>query len=240
MDEKNSAEAEAMKCARRLDSAQRLVNALGSESERWSQAIIDLGEKIIVITGDVLLASAFVSYVGPFNKKFRDIITNNRFIDFFKKNKIPMSPDSNPLAILTDEATIAEWNNQKLPADRVSTENGAILTNSERYSLIIDPQLQGITWLKEKEKNNDLQVTRLNNARMVKILEFAIESGQSVLIENMENTIDAVIQPVYSRAIIKKGKSRYIRMGDKELTLHNNFKLFMHTKLSNPHYPPEI
>jgi dynein heavy chain len=56
----------------------------------------------------------------------------------------------------------------------------------------------------------------------------------------MENTIDAVIQPVYSRAIIKKGKSRYIRMGDKELTLHANFKLFMHTKLSNPHYPPEI
>jgi dynein heavy chain len=104
----------------------------------------------------VLLASAFVSYVGPFNKKFRDIITNNRFIDFFRKNKIPMSPDTNPLTILTDEATIAEWNNQKLPADRVSTENGAILTNSERYSLIIDPQLQGITWLKEKEKKNDL------------------------------------------------------------------------------------
>lgn len=94
--------------------------------------------------------------------------------------------------------------------------------------------------MKEKEKNNDLQVTRLNNPKMIKTLEFAIEAGQSVLIENMENNIDAVIQPVYSRAIIKKGKSRYIRMGDKELTLHNNFKLFMHTKLSNPHYPPEI
>lgn len=92
-----------------------------------------------VIIGDVLLASAFVSYVGPFNKKFRDIITNERFYDFFKKNKIPMSPDSNPLQILTDEATVAEWNNQRLPSDKVSTENGAILTNSERYSLIIDP-----------------------------------------------------------------------------------------------------
>ena len=56
----------------------------------------------------------------------------------------------------------------------------------------------------------------------------------------MENTIDAVIQPVYSRAIIKKGKTKYIRLGDKELTLHPNFKLLMHTKLSNPHYPPEI
>ena len=75
---------------------------------------------------------------------------------------------------------------------------------------------------------------------MVKIIEFAIEAGQPVLIENMENSIDAVIQPVYSRAIIKKGKSRYIKMGDKELTLHNNFRLLLHTKLSNPHYPPEI
>lgn len=240
MDEKNAAEAEAARCARRLDSAQRLVGALGSESERWNQAIVDLGEKLIVITGDVLLASAFVSYVGPFNKKFRDMITNVKFLDFFKKMKIPMSADTNPLTILTDEATIAGWNNQKLPSDRVSTENGAILTNSERYSLIIDPQLQGITWLREKEKNNDLQITRLSNPKMVKTMEFALEAGQSVLIENMENSIDAVIQPVYSRAIIKKGKTKYIRLGDKEFTLHSNFKLLMHTKLSNPHYPPEI
>jgi dynein heavy chain len=29
-------------------------------------------------------------------------------------------------------------------------------------------------------------------------------------------------------------------MGDKELTLNPKFNLFLHTKLSNPHYPPEI
>jgi dynein heavy chain len=56
----------------------------------------------------------------------------------------------------------------------------------------------------------------------------------------MENTIDAVIQPVYSRAVIKKGRSKIIKMGDKELNLNDKFNLFMHTKLSNPHYPPEI
>jgi len=61
-----------------------------------------------------------------------------------------------------------------------------------------------------------------------------------VLIENMENSIDAVLQPVYSRAIIKRGKTRQILMGDRLLTLHPQFKLFLHTKLSNPHYPPEI
>lgn len=64
---------------------------------------------------------------------------NEEFVMFFKKNNIAMSESANPLLVLTDEATIAGWNNFGLPPDRVSTENGAILTNSERYSLIIDP-----------------------------------------------------------------------------------------------------
>lgn len=75
---------------------------------------------------------------------------------------------------------------------------------------------------------------------MIKTIEYAIEMGQSVLLENLENSIDAVLAPVYGRAVTKKGKNKYIKMGDKELNLHENFKLFMHTKLSNPHYPPEI
>jgi len=60
------------------------------------------------------------------------------------------------------------------------------------------------------------------------------------MIENLDNSIDAVIQPVYARAVIKKGRNRYIKMGDKELALNPKFNLFLHTKLSNPHYPPEI
>lgn len=60
---------------------------------------------------------------------------------FFAKNAIPCSPNSSPLQILTNDAQKAEWNTQKLPSDKVSTENGAILTSSDRYSLMIDPQL---------------------------------------------------------------------------------------------------
>lgn len=67
------------------------------------------------------------------------MIVYDNFVEFFKQNNIPMSPNSNPLTILTDEATVAGWNTYGLPPDKVSTENGAILTNSERYSLIIDP-----------------------------------------------------------------------------------------------------
>lgn len=85
-----------------------------------------------------------------------------------------------------------------------------------------------------------MQVTRLTNPKLVKTIEMAVESGKPVLIENLLNTIDAVLQPVYARSIVKKGRNRYIKMGDKELSLHNDFNLYLHTKLSNPHYQPEI
>lgn len=52
-----------------------------------------------------------------------------------------MGTNINPVSLLCDEATVAGWNTYGLPPDVVSTENGAILTNSERYPLIIDPQL---------------------------------------------------------------------------------------------------
>jgi len=166
MSEKQQAMDEAAKCERKLDLANRLVSSLGSELGRWQQSIEDLTEYIKVIIGDVLLASAFVSYVGPFNKPFR-IKIMTAFRTFFTQNKIPMSASADPLKILTDEATVAQWNQNKLPSDKVSTENGCILTNSERYSLIIDPQLQGITWLRKTWDTKGLVVTRLSYKKMV-------------------------------------------------------------------------
>jgi len=116
MDEKNAAEAEANRCAAKLDRANRLVNALGSESERWAISIDELGVTLGHITGDVLLAAAFVSYVGPFNKVFRDKIISD-FKNFFTINNIPVGSNIDPVAMLTDEAEIAEWNTQGLPSD---------------------------------------------------------------------------------------------------------------------------
>eukprot|EP00920_Eleutheroschizon_duboscqi_P039681 GHVT01095307.1.p1 GENE.GHVT01095307.1~~GHVT01095307.1.p1 ORF type:complete len:1472 (-),score=182.88 GHVT01095307.1:1015-5367(-) len=65
-------------------------------------------------------------------------------------------------------------------------------------------------------------------------------SSENVLIENMDEHIEAVILPIISRATIRHGRSTYIHVGDKDVLYHPNFKLFLHTKMSHPHYPPEI
>lgn len=60
---------------------------------------------------------------------------------FFLQPVIPITHNLDPIKLLTDDATIAVWNNEGLPSDRMSTENAIILTNSDRWPLIIDPQV---------------------------------------------------------------------------------------------------
>lgn len=44
---------------------------------------------------------------------------------------IPMMPELDPVAMLTDDATVALWNNEGLPGDKMSTQNATILTNCQ-------------------------------------------------------------------------------------------------------------
>ncbi|RYG69831.1 hypothetical protein EON64_01755, partial [archaeon] len=236
---------------KKLDLAQRLTNALAAENVRWGENIVTMEADKELLTGDVLLASAFISYVGPFTKVFRDKLMTQIFTPYLQENlqkalgeggRIPLSASADPLKILSGAAEIASWRADGLPADQVSTENGAIVCNSARWPLIIDPQLQGIKWLRQKESpaERNLQVVRLGQNDLLRKLERALENGYTILIENIGESIDAVLNPVIQRAVIKRGKKQYLKLGDTEVEFHKDFKLYLHTKLSNPHYPPEI
>lgn len=104
------------------------------------------------LPGDVLQATAFLSYVGCFTKSYRLDLQNKYWTPFFKKLNpaIPMVPDLDCMTLLTDDAQIAQWNNEGLPTDKMSTENATIMLSSSRWPLMIDPQLQGIKWVKNK------------------------------------------------------------------------------------------
>merc|ERR1711881_803264 len=80
----------------------------------------------------------------------------------------------------------------------------------------------------------------MGQKKLVPTFEVSIDQGKSVLIENMAEKIDAALSPVISRTTIKRGNKRVVKLGDKEIVLSPAFRLFMQTKLSNPHYPPEI
>jgi dynein heavy chain len=269
--EKQSAIAEVARMQLKLSLAQRLISALASENDRWAENIEKMTASQKLLVGDVLLATAFISYVGPFTKPYRNELMQKHWVPFFATGKagrggpkavavpvpvpaaqgddgeetksnsaIPTSSPPDPIKSLTTEAEMARWNSQGLPSDQVSMENGTIVANSTRWPLMIDPQLQGVAWVKAKEASRQLAIVRLGQKTLMNKLEFAMENGTSLLIENMGESIDAALNPVIARQTVKKGSRLYIALGDKEVELNPDFRLFLHTKLSNPHYPPEV
>lgn len=61
---------------------------LQSEKERWSQAIVQYEKQQKTLCGDVLLTSAFVSYMGYFTRQYRVELLNNAWIPFLQSQKV--------------------------------------------------------------------------------------------------------------------------------------------------------
>uniref|UniRef100_A0A4X2M213 AAA+ ATPase domain-containing protein n=1 Tax=Vombatus ursinus TaxID=29139 RepID=A0A4X2M213_VOMUR len=219
--------------------ANRLVRELESEKIRWGQSVTSFEAQEKTLCGDVLLTAAFVSYAGYFTKPYRRELVECKWIPFLKSQKvpIPITAGLDLITMLTDDATVAAWNNEGLPSDRMSTENATILTHAERWPLMIDPQQQGIKWIKKKY-GADLRILRLGQKGFLNAIENALAFGDVTLIENLDETIDPVLDPLLGRNTVKRGK--FIRIGDRECELHPNFRLLLHTKLANPHYKPEL
>ncbi|XP_058902457.1 dynein axonemal heavy chain 17 isoform X5 [Kogia breviceps] len=240
------ATAEKIKCQQEADAtssvislANRLVGGLASENIRWAESVENFKSRGLTLCGDVLLISAFVSYVGYFTKRYRNELMERFWIPYINQLKvpIPITEGLDPLRLLTDDADVATWNNQGLPSDRMSAENATILCNTERWPLFVDAQLQGIKWIKNKY-GSELKTVRLGQKSYLDIIEHAISEGDTLLIENIGETVDPVLGPLLGRNTIKKGK--FIKIGDKEVRYHPNFRLMLHTKCPNPHFKPEM
>ncbi len=155
----------------------------------------------------MLLTAAYLSYVGCFGRQYREDLLQEKWMPFLKSldPPIPMTEGLDVLTLLADSATVARWSNENLPMDRISIENAMILTNAERWPLMIDPQLQGIKWIKTRE-GEGLNVVRLGQKGYLDSIERAVSNGDCLLLENIGETVDAVLDPLVGRLTIKKGR----------------------------------
>uniref|UniRef100_A0A8C3MSF3 Uncharacterized protein n=1 Tax=Geospiza parvula TaxID=87175 RepID=A0A8C3MSF3_GEOPR len=240
MKEKMDLEDDAESCKRKMQAASALIDGLSGEKVRWTQQSKEFKSQIKRLVGDILLCTGFLSYCGPFNQDFRNLLLKDLWETELREHKIPFSEDLNLISMLVDQPTISEWNLQGLPGDHLSIQNGIIVTKASRYPLLVDPQTQGKAWVINKEQDNELQVTTLNDKYFRQHLEDSLSLGRSLLIEDIEEELDPVLDNILEKNFIKSGSAFKVKVGDKEVDVMNTFRLFITTKLPNPSFTPEI
>ena len=60
------------------------------------------------------------------------------------------------------------------------------------------------------------------------------------MIENIENEVDPMLDPILEKQWIKKGRNKLIKLGDSDLDYDERFRLYMTSRLANPHFSPEL
>ncbi|CAD1473088.1 unnamed protein product [Heterotrigona itama] len=226
-------------CQAKTDTATAMIEGLSGERIRWTEQIAAFKSEIDRLVGDALILIGFLSYCGPFNQEFRSLLQRQWF-DFIHARKIPVSLMINITASLTDTATIGEWSLEGLPTDDLSIQNGIIVTHATRYPLLIDPQLQGKAWIKNKEEEFQLQVTFFSHKYFRNHLEDCVSLGRPLLIVDVGEELDPVLDNLLEKNFIKIGTFLKVKLGDKEVDIHKDFRLYITTKLPNPSYTPEV
>jgi dynein heavy chain len=236
----NKLEETAARLKRRLDAAAKLITGLGGEQVRWTADMANLGEAKARLVGDCLTASAFLSYCGPFNYVLRQKMLFEDWQNDLVEKKIPRSEDFKLDSFLTDEVEVSKWASEGLPTDELSVQNGILTSFASRWPLCIDPQMQAISWIKEKEKKAGLRVLTFNTEGFVKLLENAIKFGTSILFEGLDTELDPIIDPVLEKNITKEAGIEMLTLGDQKIEYNQDFRMALVTKLANPSYSPEI
>ena len=60
-------------CSKKLVRAEQLIGGLGGEKDRWNKSAYELGIAFENLSGDVLISSGVVAYLGSFTSNYRQV-----------------------------------------------------------------------------------------------------------------------------------------------------------------------
>ncbi|KAK2187819.1 hypothetical protein NP493_153g03014 [Ridgeia piscesae] len=224
--------------ALRLERASILIEALSNEKVRWEEAVRLLDFKLKGLVGNTLVSAGMVAYVGPFTSGYRQELAADWLARCHEK-AIPISDDYEFVRNLVDANQILRWNNEGLPNDSNSTQNAIIMKKARKWPLLIDPQCQASQWIQQME-GQQLKCVNASDTNYLHSIERAIRIGEAVLLQEVTEDLDPSLKPILLQNTFVKGGHTLIKIGDTEIEYNSNFRLYLATSLSNPHYLPAI
>ena len=137
-DNKAQLEADVADCEAKLIRATKLIQGLGGQKTLWNEMSNKMSQIYINLTGDVLISSGMIAYLGAFNSLYRDELAD-MWVNQCEEKKIPNSGAFSLPNVLGDPVQIRNWTIQGLPSDAFSIENAIITQKTQRWPLYIDP-----------------------------------------------------------------------------------------------------
>jgi dynein heavy chain 1 len=233
--------------ASKLTKAENLLGGLKSEKDRWEKSSKEFVNQFKTLTGDVLISSAFLAYIGFFDQFYRELLMST-WKNYLKASKIVFTGELSAIEYLSLPSERIRWQSKGLPNDNICVQNAIILKRFNRYPLIIDPSAQAIDFIVNLYKDEGHSTDRVAKTLIrtsfiddsfMKQLETSLRFGLPILIQDVEK-IEPILNTILNKEIIKTGGRNLIRVGDQEVDFAPDFRLFMITRNPDAHFTPDL
>ena len=140
------------------------------------------------------------------------------------------------ISCLGDDVKVQGWGLHGLPKDPTSIENGIIIELSLRWNFLIDPQRQGLKFLKNfaRDHESGFEIVKYSDKALLKKLEQGIHFGKIFIIENCPSKLDPGFDPLLTKKIGKVNGRFTLTLGEKVIPYSTNFKLLLVSNKDNP------
>ena len=215
-----------------------LLENLSTEKVRWDASSKGFSEQMKTMTGDSLLAAAFLTYIGFFDQFYRKLLLDH-WRNYFIQMSLVYRHEVSLIEFLSKASDRMIWQSHKLPADDLCSENAIILSRFNRYPLIIDPAGQAMDFILSYYADKKIVRTSFADEAFMKHLDTSLRFGCPILVQDVEK-IDPILNSVLNKEVHKQGGRTLIRVGDHEVDFNDNFKLFMITRDANAKFTPDV
>ena len=216
----------------------QLTQACTSAAAEWREELNRIVVKEQTLAGDTLLAAAFVCFAGPFPPELVHLLSKPGLQDLSSSVSVATASITRALSSPSDWE---RWESDGLQCDEFSRQYAAVVEQTLRCPLLIDPHGQGLQWLRRMHNRKAAVGERITQDRERKLVQVnameegfvdrmadAAENGEAVAVE-VGRVIDVQLQP-----FIASGKGcDAIRIGARDLYIDPRFRyifLLLHTK----------
>lgn len=122
----------------KVERANSLYKNLSTELVRWEQSSQNFKDSMSCLTGDVLLSSAVLTYIGFFDHQQRENLQGDWRI-CVENISLQYSPTLSFSEFVSKPQERLLWQSEELPNDNLCLTNAIIMNRYIRYPLVIDP-----------------------------------------------------------------------------------------------------
>ncbi|TYZ58790.1 hypothetical protein PybrP1_001566 [[Pythium] brassicae (nom. inval.)] len=94
--------------------------------------------------------------------------------------------------------------------------------------------------LREAERLPACGVVALASPKLREHLEFCVSEGRALVLDGVDQDVDPVLTNVLDKNVVVRAKSKFVSILDRACEYSDDFRLYMTTRLPNPHFSPEL